>query len=536
MYDADFIIIGSGHNGLTAALMLARGGYKVLVLERSKLPGGAAKTAEVTMPGFKHDLFATNIGLFLGSGVYREMGKQLHEKGFDIAVADKPFASAFPDGDAVRVYKDEQKTNTEFARQSLKDADSWKKLLANFEQVSPFLLSLSQKEMPSWSLVREMYKLYRNIGKDNVLDLLKMLLSTPRQFSESWFESEKIQSLFIPWGFHLDYAPDVAGGAMFPFLEVPLDYKNGMALSKGGVSNLINAMVALLESMGGKVELGRQADKILLENGRAVGVEMQDGQKIYAKNGVIANIHPSQLINKLVPYESLPSTYVQKVQKFQNAPGTMMIHLALDGPLEWSASEDLSQFCYVHIGPYVSDVAQTYTDALNQRLPASPMLVIGQQSAVDSSRAPEGKHTLWVQVRALPYRPKSDALDIIRPDSWENMKEPYADRVIDKISHYAPEIKQKIISSCIMSPADLEKDNPNLVGGDSVAGSHQLYQNYLFRPIPGRSKHDTPIEGLYLVGASTWPGGGLNATSGYLLAQRLLRKNFKKMKQLETVH
>ncbi|EKN62620.1 FAD dependent oxidoreductase [Neobacillus bataviensis LMG 21833] len=536
MYDADFIIIGSGHNGLTTALMLAREGYKVLVLERSKLPGGAAKTSEVTIKGFRHDLFATNIGLFLGSPIYKEMGKQLHEKGLEVVIADKPFASAFPDGDVVRVYMDKLKTLNEFARQSLKDAESWKQLLAYFEQVSPYLMSLSQKEMPSWPLVREVYKLYRNVGRDGVLDLVKMLLSTSRQFTESWFESEKIKSLFIPWGFHLDYAPDVAGGAMFPFLEVPLDYKNGMALAKGGISNMINAMVSLLESMGGKVELGRQVEQILLENGRAVGVILGDGQKVYAQHAVIANIHPSQLIEKLVPVEALPSIYVQKARKFQNGPGTMMIHMALDGPLKWNASEDLSQFCYVHICPYTSDVAQTYTDALNQRLPASPMLVIGQQSAVDSSRAPEGKHTLWVQVRALPYRPKSDALDLIHPDTWENIKEQYAERVIDKISHYAPDIKQKILSACTMSPADLVKENPNLVGGDSVGGSHQLQQNYLFRPIPGRSKYDTPIEGLYLVGASTWPGAGLNATSGYLLAKRLLRKNFKRKKQLESVH
>ncbi|AJY74149.1 phytoene desaturase family protein [Paenibacillus beijingensis] len=524
MTDADIIVVGSGHNGLAAALKLARSGWRVVVLERANQPGGAAKTAEITLPGFKHDLYATNIGLFLGSALYREMGSELHRNGFETVVSDKPFVSVFPDDDAISVYRNPEKTLREFERQSAKDAAAWTDLLAYFQQTSPYLLPIMQLPMPSLALAKHLFQLYRRLGRTGSLELMKLLLQTPRQFAESWFESEKVQSLFIPWSFHLDFGPDVAGGAMFPFLEVPLDHMNGMALAKGGVGTLIQSMIRTLESMGGKVVLGRHVSKIIVQNGRAAGVEMEDGEKLFAKYGVIANVNPSQLIEKLIAPEHLPSQYVKRVQTYRYGPGTMMIHLAMNAPLNWKANDELSQFSYVHIGPYTSDVAQTYTDALNGRLPASPLLVVGQQSSPDPSRAPENKHTLWVQVRALPAKPKSDALNEIHSASWREMKEQYADRVIDKIAEYAPNIKETVLARHVMSPRDLQADNPNLVGGDSVSGSHHLDQNYLFRPVPGWSRYNTPIQGLFLTGASTWPGGGLNATSGYMLAEQLLRK------------
>ncbi|MHB1627152.1 MAG: phytoene desaturase family protein [Bacilli bacterium] len=522
MNDADAIIIGSGHNGLACALMLARAGWKVLVLERAQRPGGAAQTDEVTLPGFHHDLYATNIGLFLGSPIYREFGSQLHASGLEIVSSDHPFCSVFPDGDAVRVYQDADRTLAEFERQSPSDAQAWQELLRYFNDVSPHLLPFLQLPMPSWALARQAYRAYRVLGRKKWLELVQLMLKSPRQFTESWFTSEKVRATFIPWAFHLDFGPDVAGGALFPFLEAPLDHMNGMALAKGGVGHLIASMVTVLSKSAGQVMLGRGVDKIIVQHGRATGVELEGGEKLYAKRAVVANIAPGQLIRRLLPVESLPSSYVQKIREFRYGPGTMMIHLALDGPLDWRAGRECAQFCYVHIAPYVEDVAQTYTDAQNGVLPASPMLVVGQQSAVDKSRAPEGKHTLWIQVRAVPSSARADALAEILPATWQDMKERYADRVIGKIAQYAPNILDKTLARSVLSPEDLERNNPNLVGGDSISGSHHLDQNYIFRPAPGWSRYNTPIAGLFLVGAATWPGGGLNATSGYLLAKQLL--------------
>ncbi|QKG83458.1 NAD(P)/FAD-dependent oxidoreductase [Kroppenstedtia pulmonis] len=522
MNDADAIIIGSGHNGLACAMMLADAGWRVLVVEKAKKPGGASKTGEITLPGFHHDLYATNIGLFLGSQIYGKFQKELHEHGLDIAVSDKPFSSVFPDGDGIGVYQDEQKTMDEFRRISEVDAEAWKQLVQEFKEVCPYLLPLMQMPLPSWTALRQVMKLYRSLGYKKSLELAKTFLQSPRHFAESRFQSEKVRALFIPWAFHLDFGPDVSAGASFPFIEPPMDHMNGMALTKGGISNLIDSMIRVVEDKGGQVILGRDVEKVITDKGRAVGVQLGDGEKLYARRGVVANVTPTQLVARLLDKEDLPSHYVRKGRSYRYGPGTMMVHLALDGPLEWKSGEEYSQFCYVHIAPYVQDVSQTYTDAINGTLPASPMLVVGQQTAVDPTRAPEGKHTLWVQVRAVPAHPHKDALGDIQPADWEHIKEQYADRVIDKLAQYAPNIKKLILARTTLSPRDLEKDNPNLVGGDSVAGSHHADQNYLFRPIPGWSRYKTPVKNLYMVGAATWPGGGMNATSGYLLAKELL--------------
>jgi phytoene dehydrogenase-like protein len=166
-------------------------------------------------------------------------------------------------------------------------------------------------------------------------------------------------------------------------------------------------------------------------------------------------------------------------------------------------------------------MARAYSEAVAGLLPAEPVLVVGQPTAIDASRAPEGKHILWIQVRVLPAHILGDAAGAIAARDWGAAKEPYADRVVDILERYAPGAKSKILARNVESPADLERRNPNLVGGDNLAGSHHLSQNFLFRPVPGWARYTTPVKGLYIVGASTWPGAGTGAGSGYMLAKML---------------
>ncbi|WP_246042424.1 phytoene desaturase family protein [Cohnella pontilimi] len=522
--DFDAIIIGSGHNGLACALILAKAGWKVAVLEKADIPGGASKSAEITQKGFIHDLYATNIGSFLGGPFYREFGQDMHRHGFSTVFADKPFANVFPDGTGVGVYKDEEKTNTAFKNISESDYHAWQQLKQDFDATVPQMVPLMEMELPSWQAGKQLIKMYRTLKFKRTMELGSLILQSPREFVESRFESEKIRALFVPWAFHLDFGPDVSNGAVFPYIEVISNHRNGMGFTKGGISHLIGSLIAAIKEHNGQILLGKSVDQILIKNNKAVGVRLSDGQELYAKRVVIGNITPTQLITRLLKKEQLPSQYVQKAENYRYGPGTMMIHLALDDKLQWKAGEEFSSFAYVHIGPYINDIAKTYVEATNGLLPESPMLVVGQQSVIDTSRAPEGKQTLWVQVRALPAKSKGDAANQIQPATWDSMKGQYADRVIDKLAQYAPNVKGIILDRKVLSPMDLQNDNPNLVGGDSVGGSHHLFQYYIFRPIPGYSRYNTPIDRLYLCGAATWPGGGLNGTSGYLLAKKLLRK------------
>ncbi|MFD1091954.1 phytoene desaturase family protein [Providencia vermicola] len=519
----DVVIIGSGHNGLVAGAKLAHKGLKVVVLESEDTIGGAARTAEITQPGFHHDLYATNIGLFLGSPFYQEYQSELHKNGFDIVTSDRPYSNVFPDGDGIGVYQDRAKTDAMFRKYSPQDADSFWALLSYFQKTVGHFAPLMQMELPSFKAAKQLFSMVRHLGMGESLNLAQLILKSTRQFSEDYFTHPKTRALFIPWAFHLDYGPDVTGGATFSFLESLSDHLNGLSISRGGVGNLMHSIARIIENHGGKVLRQKEVTEIIIENGKAIGVKTTSGQTFGAKKAVIGNITPTQIVNSLIKEQHLPSSYIQKAKRYRYGAGTMMLHFALDKPLEWNAGEDFSNFGYVHIGPYTDDISATFDQAQRGILPDSPMLVVGQQSRSDRTRAPEGKETLWVQVRALPFAPTADSRNEIAIGDWGSMKQQYAERVIDKIADYAPNIKHNILDYAVLSPADLMRHNRNLVNGDSVSGSHQLSQNYLFRPFPGHSRYRTPIKNLWMIGAATWPGAGLNAISGYLVAEHILK-------------
>jgi phytoene dehydrogenase-like protein len=281
-------------------------------------------------------------------------------------------------------------------------------------------------------------------------------------------------------------------------------------------------MASLLRAYGGEVRTGADVARVVVRGGRAVGVELADGERIGATRAVVANLTPGPLFSRLLAGVWQPPGVTEEASRYAYGPGTMMLHLALREPPAWRAGGDTGAFAYVHIAPYVDDLSQTYSDAADGLLPASPLLVVGQTSVVDPTRAPEGRHVLWVQVRALPNTIRGDAAGAIQARSWDEAKEPFAERVLDKLEAYAPGLRASILGRAVHSPADLERDNPNLVGGDSAGGSHHLAQNFIFRPLLGWSRYRMPVEGLWMVGAGTWPGAGNNAASGYLAANALL--------------
>jgi phytoene dehydrogenase-like protein len=277
-------------------------------------------------------------------------------------------------------------------------------------------------------------------------------------------------------------------------------------------------MVGALKAAGGEVRLGAPVQSVAIEGGVAKAVVLKSGERIEASRAVIANLHPRVLFGDLVR-DAPPAA--QRLAKMRPGPATMMIHLALSDLPAWSAGAELRKFAYVHLAPSFAAMAKTYTEALDGLLPAEPGLVVGQPTAIDPSRAPAGQHVLWVQVRVLPSRIRGDAAGVITGTDWDAVKEAYADRVIGIIERYAPGFAANILGRAVHSPADLERDNPNLVGGDSIGGSHHLDQYFVFRPAFGWSRYRTPIDRLYMVGASTWPGAGTGAASGFMLAKML---------------
>lgn len=520
IYDA--IIIGAGHNGLTAALYLARGGWKTLVLERNERIGGAIRSGEVTLPGFIHDLYSTNQNLFLGSPVYKELRADLERHGLRYRTSSSVYCNVFPDSTGLRVYQNADQTLQEFQRHDPQDALGWLRLYEHFAQFKQSLLPLYAMPLPSSKAALGILRAIRSVGVNELLDLGRIVLSSTRELADAYFVSPEAKALIAAWGMHLDFGPDVSGGGMFPFLEAFADMEVGMSIVEGGASRMVQALAGLLEEYGGEVQTHSPVQRVLLSGDRATGVELSSGEQFVARRAVIANVTPTILFEQLLSSYQLPEAAQRHVRQYSYGPGTMMIHLALKEQPRWAAGDDFAQFAYVHIAPYLDDLACTYADAITGTLPANPLLVVGQTTAVDPTRAPPGQHILWIQIRALPSTIRHDAAQEIAARTWEEAKEPFADRMIQKLATYAPGIQDRILARTVFSPEDLERQNPNLAGGDSVGGSHHLRQNFLWRPFPGWSTYRMPVEHLYMVGAATWPGAGTNATSGYLAAQLLL--------------
>lgn len=505
---SDVIVIGAGVNGLSAAALLASKGRRVLVLEANDVPGGAVRTEEVTLPGFRHDLFAMNLGLFAGGPINAALGDALARHGFALVPSSKPFCSVFPDGTMLGVEADAARTEANLAAVAPEDVDSWRELTAYLDRTAPTIIGVLGADLPSRQALRTLWRARRELGMDGLLDLARLGLSSTRAFTEEHFTSPKTRALMASWGMHLDFAPDISGGALFSFLETIGGQMFGMVIGQGGADTMIRALVGVIEEAGGEVRCDARVDEIVVEGGKAMGVRLASGEELRASRAVLANVNP-RLIPELLPATEQVRPEVARAREFRPGLGTMMIHLAMDDLPAWRAAQ-AREFNYVHIGPYLDDMAMTYTQAAAGVIPDSPTLVVGQPTVTDPSRAPEGKHVLWIQVRVLPLEP--------REGSWDDIGERVADQVIAKLDTYAPGVRDRILARTVLTPADLQRANANLVLGDSLGGSHHPAQFFFLRPVPGWWRHRTPVDRLFICGAGTWPGGGVGGGSGAMAA------------------
>ena len=296
----DAIVVGAGHNGLAAAVHLSSKGWKVLVLEQAATAGGAVKTAQVTLPGFRHDLYAMNLSMFAGSPFYTTHKATLDAAGLALVPASHSFASVFDDGRWLGVDTDLAATSARIAARNLRDAETWRAMQAGFGADAPHLFGLLGTPVPSWALARVVWTMWRAKGLAWCMDTLRMLLSSPRSWLGARFEDEGLQAMMGAWGMHLDFGPDVAGGALFPYLESMANQAFGMALGQGGADTIIRAMVRVIEQSGGEVRTNSMVASIDVQGGQARGVVQADGTRISADKAVIANLHPKILYGRLL--------------------------------------------------------------------------------------------------------------------------------------------------------------------------------------------------------------------------------------------
>lgn len=522
----DVVFVGSGINSLAGAALLAQAGRRVLVLERNDQLGGAIKTGEITEPGFAHEVFASWHPLFAGSAAYAELKDELHARGLEYLNTDLPTGSLFPDGSSVFLTTNHEGNVEELERCAPGDGEAWRRVVSAFIPNADLAFGVLSTELWSADGLRLAYRAYRRIGKDGLLEFTGGVLSTCRDWVTQTFASERVHGLLAPWVLHTGLGPDAAvSGFMTQVIAVAVEL-GGMPVPRGGGVRLVEALVGLIEDRGGACRAGADVERVLVEGGRATGVRLADGETIRAAQAVVANVTPTQLYDRLLAEARVPERAREAARRFRYGRGGMQVHLALSQRPRWEGDERLARTAIIHITPGLDGVSRAVNEARRGLLPAEATIVCGQPMTVDPGRAPEGSWILWIQLQELPSRVKGDAAGEIDPGdgSWTaELRERYADRIQARLARHIPNLESALLKRVVLSPADLEEANVNLVGGDIYSGSCALDQNLVWRPGPGLPGHRTPVEGLYQIGASTHPGPGLGAGSGTLVAKALLR-------------
>ncbi len=508
----DAIFIGAGINWLGGAFLLARAGWRVLVVDRNDMPGGAIRTLPLTLPGFRHDIGAMNLNLFTGSPFYQQHKNLFAAKGVEFIAADRSAGTVSADRRFLGVTTDNQENENAIAKFSKADVEAWRTWCADFDACAPSLFSLLGAPASRGGLLEEAFDGEADVPEAAQSVLRGILLDSMRANLTRRFESDEMQTMIAAWDLHPDYAPDIAGGCVYPFIETNIDARQGISIVKGGSGCLIEALTELIREAGGEVRCGAPVEKIVMEDGRAVGVRLGEGEVVRASKAVVASVRPTALLG--LTGDQLPQPEAERARHWRHGPGTMMIHLALSDLPDWRA-EDARRSFYVHIAPPLDYLARAYQESLAGLLCARPFCVVAQPTVYDPSRAPAGQHVLWIMVRCVPGAITGDAAGTIEGRAWtREVADAFADRVLDLVEDHAPGLRDKILDQVVHTPKDLEELNPNLVGGDINAGSCHLDQFYGLRLFPRYPHHRMPIPGLYMCGGSTWPGAGAGTGSG----------------------
>ncbi len=529
MAGADAVFVGAGVNSLTSAALLSRAGWRVSVLERSDRLGGAIRTVDdLTAPGFTHEVLSSWHPLYVGSAAYAELSDDLARHGLEYLNTELPTASLFPDGSAVFLTTSLEQNVAELERFAPGDGAAWQRQFEEFMRSADLSFGVLSAELWSRQGVSLAREAYRRLGRRGFLSFSGATLTSARDWLEATFASDAARGLLAPWVLHTGLGPEQAvAGFMTQVIGCAIQL-GGMPVPRGGGIRLVEALAAIVREGGGELRTDADVERVLVAGGRATGVQLVGGETVTATRAVLASVTPTQLYGKLLGPGVAPPAAARAAEAFRYGRAGMQIHFAMSEPPVWASSEAsrLSRTAMVHVTPGLDGVSRAVNEAERGLLPAEATIVVGQPCTVDPDRAPDGRWILWIQLQELPRVPRGDALGVIDvgDGTWtDGLREAYADRITARLARQITNLEQATLERVVLSPADLEALNCNLVGGDIYAGSCALDQNLLWRPTGELPGHATAIDGLWHIGASTHPGPGLGAGSGYLVAKQLTR-------------
>lgn len=517
----DHLIIGSGINGLVAAAMLSKKGDSVLVIEREARLGGCMYSSDaVTLPGYTHDVMAATFVLFMTGPAGAALGADLAAHGFEYCHTPHPTGVLRPDGSTLVLEMDRAANVARFNGLHPGDGDQHAADVGAIEQDAEFLFALLGQPLWSrqvaWMLAKRAWK----TGLGQLKSWFGAAMEPARGWLETRYSAAEVQALWAPWALHVGLTPEASyGGQMARVIAFALEAA-GAPVVKGGAGQAVAAFAGLIEANGGALRTGVEAQRIIVENGVAVGVETAEGEILRAKN-VIASTAPGQLYDRLLGGDHSSDS----PKTFRHGRGNFQLHYALDGPIDW-ASDGLADVALLHLCDGIDAVSKSSNEAERGMLPQTPTICVGQPHRLDPSRCPEGKAILWLQIPDAPVVIKGDAAGQIDTGaagaSWTpEIREAFADRIEQILARHIRNWDQIRLERRAYSPADLEAMNINLVGGDPYGGACTLDQFFVWRPHGGQSNNATAVRNLHHIGASTHPGPGLGGGSGFNIAKSL---------------
>ncbi|URD50082.1 beta-carotene ketolase CrtO [Chroococcidiopsis sp. CCNUC1] len=534
----DVVIIGAGHNGLVCAAYLLKAGYSVLLLEKQPIPGGGATTEELMpqeAPGFKFNPCAINhLFIFLGS-VIQEL--ELEKYGLEYLTCDPVAFCPHPDGKYFLAHKSVEKTCAEIARFSQRDAEKYAEYadfwLRFVRGVAPFF------NAPPKSLVdisgnydlKNLQELFSVLGGPNeTLDLLRTLFTSPVDNLNEYFDAEFVKAPLARLSAELSSPPSqkaMSFGAMMAVLR----HEPGMARPRGGTGALTEALVKLVKSLGGVILTEQSVERILIDRDRAVGVRVRGSKEYRAHQAVISSIDAKRLFLQLMDASDVDSADPNLRERLDrrivnNNETILKIDCALSEPLRFENHDHRDEYLMgsVLIADSVNHVEQAHSEITLGKIPdADPSMYLVMPTGLDPSMAPEGKHTLWIEFFA-PYQIAGAEGTGLKGTGWtDELKNKVADRVLNKLTQYSPNLKHSIIARHVESPAELA-ERLGSYKGNYYHIDMTLEQMLCFRPLPEIANYKTPIQGLYLTGAGTHPGGSISGLPGRNCAKIFLHE------------
>ncbi len=502
---AEVLVIGSGPNGLAAAITLARAGHPVTVLEAAGRAGGAVATEELTLPGFAHDTFSSVYPAAAASPVFERFPLEQH--GLRWVHPEACYAHPLPDGRGAALYRDLERTVESLERLARGQGEAWRLFATPF--VAHFD-ALRQTMLSGFPPLRGPARLTARLGPRGMIEFARLLLMPAEALAHELFSASGARAWLYGSAMHGDVAPPGSGSAIAAAYLNFLGHGAGWPSPEGGAGRLSAALVSYLRTLGGTVRTHAEVVGILAHRGRVSGLRLASGETL-AAGIVIADVMPAALAT--LAAGALPDSYARALRRYRPGSATLKVDWALDGPIPWSAAEARNAGT-VHVGGDEPDVLEATSFA--GRLPERPFMLLGQQSIADPSRAPSGKHTAW------GYTHGPHTID------WPAESEAHVERMEAQIERFAPGFRDLILDRHVLRPDELQRRNPNLIGGDVGGGSYALDQ-VIFRPVPTLSPYRTPLAGLYLCSAATFPGGAVHGAPGRAAARlaiaesRLLR-------------